>query len=441
MATYYVNSGAGGTNAGTSWTNAYTSIVSALTAATANGDIILVHYTHQQNFGAVDTTLTAGADISIVSVDKDSSNAPTAQGVNGWVGDDNDSLHLAIGGPDKQAYIYGVTLRIGATTSKELRLAASAGLEVVYDNCYFWCGTTNGAGMIALTNSFEANASFVDCTFRFGNVSQRLVCSSQAKLLRCSISSAGSAINTGLIAPNGSTRCAVSFIGCDLSYAATTVVPNVGNYSEFVFDRCTFASAITLFASQTTNPTSASACAFFSDCLVGTSRVWGHYNALGSTIREPSIYYTTNATGNESWKIVTTANVAFGDPYETPWVDLYNTGTSAITPRFEILRDGSATKYTDAQVWAEFSYKNTASSPLGSGLASDRQALSAYIAGTTASDQTAGTDTWDGENATHASMKCDSGSAITPTEAGYIRGRICVAAASITLYVDPQVRT
>jgi hypothetical protein len=174
---------------------------------------------------------------------------------------------------------------------------------------------------------------------------------------------------------------------------------------------------------------------------VGTIRTWGYYNALGSVVRETGIYYTGNVTGNESWKIVTTANAIHSSPFQTPWVDWYNTGTSEITPRFEILRDSSATKYTNAEVWAEFSYKNTSSSPLGSGFVSDRQALSAYIAGTTASDQVAGTDTWENENATHASMKCDSGSAITPTEAGYLRGRICVAAPSITLYVDPQIRT
>ena len=35
MATYYVNSGAGGTNSGADWTNAYTALASAITAATA----------------------------------------------------------------------------------------------------------------------------------------------------------------------------------------------------------------------------------------------------------------------------------------------------------------------------------------------------------------------------------------------------------------------
>jgi hypothetical protein len=46
------------------------------------------------------------------------------------------------------------------------------------------------------------------------------------------------------------------------------------------------------------------------------------------------------------------------NPFVTPWVDWYNTGTSAITPFFEILRDGSTTAFTDQEVWAEFSEKD-----------------------------------------------------------------------------------
>ena len=85
MATWYVNSAAAGTNAGTSWTNAYTAFGSAVTAATSDNDVILVHYTHQESLVS-DTTYTfAAANIQVYSVDKDSSDALTEMGTGGWI--------------------------------------------------------------------------------------------------------------------------------------------------------------------------------------------------------------------------------------------------------------------------------------------------------------------------------------------------------------------
>jgi len=56
MATYWVKSGQGGTDAGTSWANAAESIPGLMTAqAIAGGDVIYVHNTHAYNAGAAIT--------------------------------------------------------------------------------------------------------------------------------------------------------------------------------------------------------------------------------------------------------------------------------------------------------------------------------------------------------------------------------------------------
>lgn len=232
-------------------------------------------------------------------------------------------------------------------------------------------------------------------------------------------------------------------IGCDASAITGTLLGNMQTTFVVVADRCTFGAGMTVLAAQTSNPNKDSGSVRLSDSLIGSTRVSGFYDALGSCVRETGIYYTGGAAGSESWKIVTSANCSFRVPFEAPWVDWYNTGTSAITPRFEILRDGSATPYTDAQVWGEFSWKNTASSPLGNGLKNDWQQTAGAIAGTAGTDQAAGAGlgAWTGESGTAWSGKVDSDSAITPTEAGALRGRIVVAAPSITLYVDPVIRT
>jgi len=197
--------------------------------------------------------------------------------------------------------------------------------------------------------------------------------------------------------------------------------------------------AFTYLATQT-NLNNSSSQIWLHDCSAGdTHGLFAFVNSLGAMTSDTGIYYTGGAAV-QSWKIVGAAAATVLNPFVTPWIDKDNTDVStSITPRLEILRDGNSTKYTSAQVWGEFSAKTTSGSVLTT-LYTDRQALSAIVAGTAASDQAAGTDTWDGENATHSSMKIDSGSAFTPSEVGHIRGRVCVAGA-ITVYVDPQIRT
>ena len=80
MTTYFVWDG--GTNGdGLSWTTAKTTLAGAIALASTNGDVIKVAHTHTGDNALVsDTTWTALNNISIVSVDKDNADAPTAMG-------------------------------------------------------------------------------------------------------------------------------------------------------------------------------------------------------------------------------------------------------------------------------------------------------------------------------------------------------------------------
>jgi hypothetical protein len=175
--------------------------------------------------------------------------------------------------------------------------------------------------------------------------------------------------------------------------------------------------------------------------------IFGYYDALGSVVSDTGIYYSTapdsvqdGATAKkQSWKITTTANCSAMAPFITPWIPYYNSATSAITPYIECLRDGNATAWTSAEVWAEFGVKTTT----GGTQASFPTDWAGIAASGSAQADGAGLGSWTGEAGTAKSFKCDSGSSVTPAEVGDISGRICVAVASIsgTLYVDPQVRT
>lgn len=442
MATYYVWSGAtGGTNAGTSWTNAYLLFSSAVTAATASGDIILVHYTHQDQTGA-DTTYSFGNHVIVVSVNKDSSDAPTAMGTGGWIGHDNSARSIILTGAFK-VYFSGMTFRTSTSTADNLRVDCSDGSNFEFENCYFWQGNTGASTGIRIGGTQNAYIRFINTTFRFGTSSQNFAFrAGRIEFEGCNISSAGSAPTTlidDIFAASGETDSGpdIKFISCDLSHVTGTLVGSMNNQSRgFIFSQCKFGVNVTVMATQTpANKSSAFVWAF--DCSSGdTHGLFGYYDAFGSCVSDTGVYFTSGAAA-QSWKITTTANCSLYTPFVSPFVDFYNTGTNSITPYFEILRDGSTTAFQNDEVWGEFFVKTTSGSTQSTE-SSDRMTLLGTPANQAAG---AGTGSWTGEAASAWSGKIDSGSAVTPAESGHIRGRVVVGEPSITVYADPQIRT
>jgi hypothetical protein len=176
-------------------------------------------------------------------------------------------------------------------------------------------------------------------------------------------------------------------------------------------------------------------------CASGDTHYDFYYgDAFGETTVSSAIYATAGAQSggaNVSYKVVTTANCSYYTPYVGPWIAKPHTGTTAVTPSFEILRDGSATAYQDDEVWGEWSYQGTSGStqasfvndrmtPLGTPANQDTGALAA--------------GDWTGENATAWFGKLAPASTITPAEVGHIYGRVVVGEPSTTLYYDPQIR-
>jgi len=439
VATYYVNSGAAGTNSGADWTNAYTAFGSAVTAATTNGDIIKVHKAHQENL-SVDTIYTFGANVYVVSVDKDSSDAPTAMDVNGWIGNSSTNRGIILAG-GKKVYFYGMTFRTAGGAADYISLTGTDGCHHEFDTCYLWHGITAVSGIRTGANDAQTYTKLRNCTFRFGGTGQYFEFAGTVDIVGGSISSNGSAITT-IFKGNSSndvTGARVNVEGMDLTGAATTatLVGDVTvNQLDVQLTRCKLPATFTALASQTVANCAGATLDMF-DCSTGdTHGLIGRYTALGQCETNTSIYYTSGAAA-QSWKIDTTAACSFATPFVTPWIDLYNTSTSAITPYFEVLRDGSATAYQNDEVWAEFSVKTTSGSVLPT-LGTDRMTPLGSPA-----DQAsgAGLGSWAGESGTAWSGKCDSGSSMTPAENGHIRGRLIVGEPSITVYLDPQIRT
>lgn len=445
MATYYVYSGAAGANNGSSWTDAYTAFASAVTAATSDGDVIKVHKTHSESLSA-STTYTFGNHVNVICVDKDASDvAATMDATNYFIGPyGNYSLTLSGG---YKVYFYGMAFKLSAGTqvSQNLTVAYADNAHHVYEDCRLWNLNTGSTAGVYFASSAGSNwyALCLNCDYRFGSASGGgFVSYARVELIGGQINSSSS-VPTTLIR-GGGIGGSISMEGVDLSLVTTTLVSSMGS-SKFdaIFTSCTLGSGVAIMAAQTPANRS-SAEVFMFNCHSGdTHYAFGHYDALGSTIIETGIYANDGAspdggTTRTSWKIVTTSAASFYTPYRSPWFDKYHSGTSAITPYFEILRDGSATAFNDDEVWGEFSIQATTGSVLPV-FKNDRMTPLGTPAAQTTSSKTA--SDWTGENATAWFGKIAAPSATTPAEVGYLRARCVVGKASETVYLDPTIRT
>ena len=430
MTIYYVDSAATGTNAGTSWTNAWTSIASAFSNVTTAGDVVYVSHTHSESLSATTTyTVTSNhtktAPLKVYSVNKGTGvYTPGA-----LIGAQSTSQSITINGSNTGLSVYGLTFRIPGTTNVSMTFGSSAGCFYTFVDCGFLLLTTSTSPSIFFANVGANSGAKVDlenCEFQFGSTSQEIIL--RGALFRfadCTAENSSAAPTTIINATTGSNA---QFIGCDLSNSGTLI--NSDHISSFVeFIHCKIPSTFSAGGAGT---------ARLFDCHSGDTHLqFAQSNEFAELSLDSSIYANDNISGNRSWKITTTSDASRYNPFVTPWISVYHDGTSAITPYLEILRSGSSTAFTNAEVWAEWSYKGTSGSTRAT-IANDGALPLATPANQTASSL--GAAGWTGENATSWFGKIGPASAVTPAEVGDLAFRICVGAPSTTVYVCPSIR-
>lgn len=441
MATYYVWSGAGGANNGSSWTDAYTSFASAITAASTNGDIVLVHKSHTENLGA-DATYTVSAKIFILCVDKDASNALAVMGASAWIGSNSAARNITMNG---SYYMYGITFRTSTGLFRSI-IFSGAGSQATHEKCYYW--RDDDSAHLRFGN-IDVNSHFtlIDSTFRVLNNYSNVLHVSGSLSLRgavVTINDTGSYTNffEEITSPD-STGIMLDCEGVD--FAATGVTSIIASITKTptraVLKNCKLGSGQALMASQA-NPNRSSVEVTAYNCAVGDVHYnFWHQNALGETIVSTVVYADDGAEWNTagdkfSWKITTTSDCHPAVPYVSPWIHLYHEGTSAITPTLECLRDNSSgAVYQDDEVRGEFLYQGT------SGSTSSTQVHDGVIYPASPDDQDSSSIAWTGATGTPGKFKLNPASAITPAEIGNLSARVWVGEPSITVYVDPQIRT
>lgn len=440
MATYYVSHTGSNTAPYDTEAKAATTLATALAAATASGSIILVDHTHTgDNAIGADTTWTVASPVlSIISYDF-TNNIPAVMGTGAWLGSSAASWSVIWSMANRRVYRYGLTFRFAGSSAKNITHSGDGG-HLEDEDVYYWPGSVGTSNLQFGSQDQQFFIRSKNCTYRTEAAGTLLRCQAKGVFEGLTLSSAGTSpsvfmdIDIGAD-PGGSTA---EFLGCDLSFAGsgTLVADNTGASGIAWFRQCKLGSGYVMLATQT-NLNRSSAEVYIFDCASGdTHGLFGYANAMGSVVSDTGIYFTSGAAA-QSWKIVTTANCSYYTPFETPWFGYYNTGTSAITPYVEILRDGLTTAYQDDEVWMDIAAKVTTTSTIST-LYSDRMTL----LGTAANqDAGAGLGSWAGEAGTAWSGKLALGSTITPAESGHIQARIVVGEPSITVYADPQVRT
>lgn len=443
MTTYFVDSSvADDTGAGTSWGSAKKYLASAVALASGDGDVIKVSKTHVEALTA-NSTYTFLNNVNVLCVDKDASDAlAEMDGTTGYIGHTTSAYFVQTAGAYR-CYIRGLAFVVGGTGSVTQQLARTDGSHHVFDKCIFDMNT--GAGTILGLGGMNTLNSYVELrnsTIRFDAAGQVLQFGSGRALLEnVTIDAAGSAPTTLIGAANYSGGD-ILFRGCNLSKCTGTLLASQATKHLVVtMENCKLGTGVTPLATQSPANLSSGEIWLFNCDSDDQQYKIGHYNALGSTEVVTSIYANDGAqydgTNRCSWKITGTAYSTIYTPYKSPWIDKYHSGSSAITPYLECMRDNSGgAVYGNNVVWSEWSYQGNTGSTQAK-YADDRMTLLGTAADQTASSKTA--SDWTGETGTPGCFKLDSGAAITPAEIGHLRSRICVAGAN-TVYVDPTLR-
>jgi len=444
MATYFV-SHEGDNGAGTSWATAKQPRAAGLALATTNGDIVKIDVGHtgDAELGS-NTTYTFAANVSLICVDKDSSDALATMEETNWIGSSSANRTITLAGAFK-IFLYGITIRNAGGLGANFSLTSTAGQQTIAESCKFWFSGTSGHTLNIGSGSptIEQAVMLNNCKLKFNNAAQRIS-------RRGSVNTQINGLTLEGVSPTSlildeTAAGSIDFVNCDLSTATGNLVGAMtSGGGKFTFSNCKLGIGVVPMATQTYSIISEADVTLY-NCMSGDAHYgFAHYNPLGQTEVETGIYANDGAEYNTaaakySWKITTTASANFYNPYVSPWLHQYHEGTSAITPYLECLRDNSSgAVFQNDEVWGEFSYQGTSGFTIGT-VVNDRMALLGSPADQTASSK--GASDWTGETGTAGYFKINPTATITPAEIGNLSARVCVGEPSITVYVDPQIRT
>lgn len=435
-----------GSNAdnGSTWTLANQTLAGAMADQVA-GDTIYVSQAHAESTaGAVTITMpgTLASPNKIIGAN-DAAEPPTAVSTAPTVTTTGTNA-ITIAG---HGYLYGLDFTQGSGSSSNLNfvIAATAGNRQRYESCKFRMATTGNSSFFAIGSSGTAAPSAVDfenCDFRFSATGQTMdFLNGQFRIRGGSILSGGTAPTTGLftIGFNSNGRgCTLDVDGFNMVNLGTSsnLVRAVTGGGKVVIRNCK------LPASWAGNLSSATPVVGFRaemwNCDSGDTnyRLWVEDYA-GSIKHETTVVKGSGAsdgTTAQAWKMVTSSDAEYPTHVlRSPELAIWNATTgSSKTVTVEILHD-STTALKDDEVWLEVQYLGDGSFPITTFI---DDCKADFLA--TAADQTSSSVSWTTTGITNVN-KQKLVVSFTPQEKGWFLGTVCLAKASYTVYVNPQL--
>lgn len=394
----------------------------------AAGDIILVHYTSQEPTNSATMAITFAVDnVQIISVDKDSSEAYTPMGTSGYICNTSANATNSINAWAVKLRLRGITLRNTGTSGSVLLLlnGNDDGHIVGEDIRLEYTGNNNVQMCIGSTGDARTWTSIRNLTVSNANAGQLLRLGSFGEIMGLTFT--GTVARTILFQLTNTvdatgTRWLIHSMDAShttsVSSSATLVADNtaIGGRIEFLDPILPSSYAILSGAS---NVNQAGLEVLIQNGKAGsTTGIHAYSNALGSVTRNTTITYNGEAF---SWKIDAAAGATRAAPFVMPWMWGQIATGASVTPKIEILRDGSTTALTDAEVWCERGAQVTSGSPLKTFVSTE----AAYTSSGSNIATGAGTGSWAGEAGSAWSGKLAQ-AACTP-EGDELMMRVCVA--------------
>lgn len=431
MATWYVNSAAAGTGAGTSWTNACTTLAAAITLSAA-GDDFNVLSTHSESQASALTLSFKGTNASpnrIFSCGNTNSPATASDLLAGATVTTTGANAISFNG---SFYCYGVTFNNGTGTVAVTVVVGNTAGEQIFDTCTIAVKVTTATCTIQFGGSIVQNYfTLINTKLNFDSgVSSSVVIGVGCfRWKNTSSAVGGSQTNlSSLFTALGTARAAIMILdGIDLTGVASgkNIVAAMTFPVAAQIINCRITSGA-LFATPTV--TGASVDAVITDSGA-TGYIQSRYTYQGTLTTSTTVY--NNATDGVtpiSWQVVTTANAKRQSPFEcfdiVQWVaaGTYAASTIQVT--------SATASLLNSDIWVETQYLGNASFPIASGVSSGPATQL-----TTGSSLAAGT--WAaGGLGNNYKLAIPS---FTTALAGFVRFRVKVAKASLTINIDPAV--
>lgn len=461
MATIYLSS-VDGNNAddGLSWANAKATMVGALAAATDASNTVYIDSAHAESFGASANfdwdVATSGAHVAAICVNR-STGAHTT-GATFTATTNGAALRIGNAARDQRFYFEGISVTMnsgGSPNSISFGGAAANDIYIEVQNSTFNTpGTINSTTTSPLLfGSTISNPSVERTQLRFSNCSFATVDSTttpstlirycNALFMGCSFSHAGSNKSPTLFqgtTSSGRMRCDLMISDCDLSNWNTTG----GNYfnvanltSGKVILKNTKLSSTPGFVTGTWPNNNGSITVINTDGA-DTIDSFEYRNRLGTLTENTSIYADDGGqfdSAGYSFQIVTTSSASEENPFITPWFARWNESTSEIDVGFRVTHD-SATDLHNRNTWSIIEYPASASFPNYTAVSS----RNAEPFDGTSVDWTNDAESWTGTGGFSNPNTQTIQSTFTPAEKGLLRGRVDIAIASKTLYLDSAMR-